>query len=212
MAIAIVNLQPRFFDALAQLQYDCFPTVVETAYYRQEHFASHYRIFPEGSFVALADERVIGFASGIFTNFDFDHPNHSSAEISGDGFYTTHQPAGAWYYAVDLGIHPDYRRQGIGRRLYEARKTLVMRQNKRGIVAGGLLADYAAYRGAMSVTAYAEAVVAGQYYDSTLTFQLNNGFVYQGLIENYVTNDTDNMATLIVWHNPSYQESAESEA
>ena len=212
MAIAIVNLQPRFFDALAQLQYDCFPTVVETAYYRQEHFASHYRIFPEGSFVALADERVIGFASGIFTNFDFDHLNHSSVDISGDGFYTTHQPAGAWYYAVDLGIHPDYRRQGIGRRLYEARKMLVMRQNKRGIVAGGLLADYAAYRDVMSVAAYAEAVVAGQYYDSTLTFQLNNGFVYQGLIENYVTNDADNMATLIVWHNPSYQESAESEA
>jgi len=212
MAITIVNLQPRFFDSLAQLQYDCFPTVAETEYYRQEHFASHYRIFPEGSFVALADEQVIGFASGIFTDFDFDHPNHSSVEISGNGFYTTHQPAGAWYYAIDLGIHPAYRRQGIGRRLYEARKALVMRQNKRGMVAGGLLADYPKHRATMSVAAYAEAVVAGRCYDSTLTFQLNNGFVYQGLIENYVANDMDNMATLIVWHNPSYQESAEIEA
>jgi len=51
---------------------------------------------------------------------------------------------------------------------------------------------------------YADAVVAGQLYDSTLTFQLNNGFVYYGLIENYVPNDADNMATLIAWHNPAY--------
>ena len=209
MAIEIVNLQPHFFDALARLQYDCFPTVAETEYYRQEHFASHYQLFPEGSFVALAGEQVVGFASGIFTNFDFNHPHHTSTEISGHGFYTTHQPAGVWYYAIDLGIHPDYRRRGIGRQLYEARKALVMRQNKAGIVAGGLLADYAAHRSVMSVAAYAAAVAADQLYDSTLTFQLNNGFNYQGLIENYVPNAADNMATLIVWHNPTYMQSSE---
>ena len=205
MKLEIVNLQPRFFDALAQLQYDCFPTVAATEYYRQEHFASHYRIFPEGSFVALVDCQVVGFASGIFTEFDFAHPQHSSLEISGNGFYTTHQPDGAWYYAIDLGIHPAYRRQGIGQQLYVARKALVMRENKRGIVAGGLLADYGPHRASMGVAAYADAVVAGQRYDSTLTFQLNNGFVYHGLIENYVPNVADNMATLIVWHNPAYQ-------
>lgn len=212
MQINIANLHPRYFDALTALQYDCFPTVDEAEYYRQEHFASHYQIFPEGSFVVLATsaagemytDKVVGFGSGIFTDFDFAHPNHTSVEISGNGMYTTHDPAGAWYYAVDLGVHPDFRRHGIGRRIYEARKALVRSHNKRGILAGGLLADYGQHADRLSVAEYAEAVVTGKRYDRTLSFQLNNGFEYRGLIANYVPNDADNMATLLVWHNPAF--------
>lgn len=214
MEIRIVNLHPDYFDALTELQYSCFPNVDEAEYYRHEHFASHYQIFPAGSFVALAvtdevtdnGEQVVGFGSGLYCDFDFAHPHHSTTEASGDGMYTTHNPAGAWYYAVDLGVHPDYRRHGIGRKLYDVRKRLVRNDNKRGIVAGGMLADYARYRGELSVAAYAEQVAAGTLYDRTLSFQLNNGFTYRGLIENYVPNDADNMATLIVWENPEFDE------
>lgn len=208
MHLRIDTLHPRYFDALTALQYDCFPTVPPSEYYRHEHFASHYQIFPAGSFVVVAEEavgeRVVGFGSGLYTAFDFAHPNHTSLEISGNGLYTTHDPTGTWYYAVDLGVHPAYRRHGIGRMIYEARKALVRRDNKRGIVAGGILADYAAHREQLTVAAYADRVVAGTLYDSTLSFQLNNGFTYHGLIENYVPNDADNMATLIAWHNPDY--------
>lgn len=206
--IRITSLHPRYFGALSELQYACFPTVHEDEYYRHEHFASHYQIFPEGSFVVLVkdgeQEQVIGFGSGIFIGFDFAHPHHSSVEISGNGMYTTHDPDGDWYYAVDLGVHPDYRRRGIGRKLYETRKALVRRHNKRGIVAGGILSDYSKVRDQFSVAVYAQQVVAGTLYDSTLSFQLNNGFTYHGLIENYVPNDAEDMATLLVWHNPNY--------
>ncbi len=209
MQFVIDTLHPRYIDALAALQYACFPTIPASEYYRQEHFASHYQKFPQGSFVALAveatRETVIGFGSGLYIDFDFDHPNHSSQEISGNGMYSTHDPAGAWYYAVDLGVHPDYRRHGIGRMLYDARKALIRRDNKRGIVAGGLLANYAPHRDNFSVAEYAADVVAGKRYDSTLSFQLNNGFSYLGLIENYVANDTENMATLIAWYNSTYR-------
>lgn len=210
MQFIVDTLHPRYFDALTALQYACFPTVSASEYYHQEHFASHYQIFPQGSFVALAVgdglETVIGFGSGLYTDFDFAHPNHRSQEISGNGMYTTHNPAGAWYYAVDLGVHPDYRRHGIGRMIYDARKALIHRDNKQGIVAGGLLANYAAHRERLSVAEYAAEVVAGKLYDSTLSFQLNNGFHYLGLIENYVANDSENMATLLVWHNSLYRE------
>ena len=212
--ILIRHLCPEDFDALTLLQYACFPTVEAAEYYHHHHFASHYQIFPEGSFVVVirtdVDTQIVGFGSGIFADFDFAHPNHTSTEISGNGMYTTHDPAGTWYYAIDLGVHPDYRRQGIGRRIYEARKALVRRYNKQGIVAGGILADYARHRNELTVADYAANVVAGKLYDSTLSFQLNNGFSYYGLIENYVPNDADNMATLIAWHNPDYRPSTQS--
>lgn len=208
MNLTITNLHPDHFDALARLQYACFPTVAEEEYYRQEHFASHYQIFPDGSFVALVDGRVVGFASGLLVDFDFAQPNHSSVEITGDGMYTTHDPDGAYYYAVDLGVHPDYRGLGIGSQFYNARKALVRRLGKRGIVAGGILADYGAHAHRLSVPAYVEEVVAGRVYDRTLSFQLRNGFQVLGLIENYVSNPVaQNYGTLIYWPNPDHPES-----
>lgn len=199
--IEIVNLHPDHFDALAQLQYDCFPTVDESEYFRREHFEPQCNIFPEGIFVGLDGDRVIGFASGIFIDFDFDHPQHTSKDITGDGSYSTHDSNGDYYYAADIGVHPDYRSRGIGSRFYDARKGLVRHYDKKGIVSGGILSSYVEHQH-LSVHDYVNQVLAGEIYDLTLSFQLKNGFQYLGLIENYVENEADNYGTLIYWPNP----------
>ena len=98
------------------------------------------------------------------------------------------------------------RGQGIGSRLYEARKTLVRQHNKKGIVAGGIIPDYADYKDRLTVQQYVDKVVAGELYDRTLSFQLKNGFVVRGLLEDYVEDSvSDNWGTLIFWENPDYQ-------
>ncbi|RIK39566.1 MAG: GNAT family N-acetyltransferase [Chloroflexi bacterium] len=202
-AITITTIRPEYFEQLEELQRICYPTLGNHELMRAEHFASQYRIFPEGQFVALAGERVIGQGSGFFIDFDFDHPNHSFKEICASFYFTNHDPNGAYYYGADISVHPDFRGQGIGRRLYEARQALVRRTNRRGIVAGGLIPGYASYKGQMSVAEYVEQVVAGTLVDPTLTFQLRNGFQMRGLIENYIEDSaSDNWATLIVWENP----------
>ena len=48
---------------------------------RAEHFAAQYELFPQGQFVALIDDQVVGQGSGFFIDFDFDHPDHSFNEI-----------------------------------------------------------------------------------------------------------------------------------
>ncbi len=204
--IRIETIAPRYARALEQLQRDCFPTLAAGELMREAHFLNHCRLFPEGNFVALAGDRVIGLGSGFLIDFDFDHARHSFQEIIAGGYYSHHQPAGAWYYGGDISVHPAFRRRGVGSRLYEARKSLAAAMNRRGIVAGGLIPGYAAHKTGMTAREYVDKVVAGELHDSTLSFQLRRGFTVRGLLEEYIKDDaSDNWATLIVWENPSYR-------
>jgi len=204
--IRIVCIQPSHAPALAQLQRDCFPTLGEDELLREEHFCNHCRLFPEGNFVALAGERVVGLGSGFLIDFDFDHVEHRFQDIIAGGFYSHHDPAGEWYYGADISVHPDFRRRGIGSRLYAARQSLVQRLNRRGIVAGGLLPDYVQHKQDLSPQEYVRKVVAAELFDRTLSFQLGRGFVLRGLLPDYIEDSaSDNWASLIVWENPSYR-------
>lgn len=206
MPIRIVTTRPEYAAALAQLQRDCFPTLGAEELMTEAMFLNHYKLFPEGEFVALEGDRVVGLGSGFFIDFDFDHPDHSFRDIIAGGYYTNHDPSGDWYYGADISVHPNYRGRGIGKILYEARKNLVKQYNRRGIVAGGLIPDFASYKGTLSAQDYVDKVVAGELFDSTLSFQLKNGFTVRGVLEDYIEDvASDNWSTLIVWENPDYQ-------
>ena len=79
--------------------------------------------------------------------------------------------------------------------------------NRRGMVGGGVLPGFIRHKHAMSVHAYVAKVMAGEILDPTLSFQLKEGFVVRGLLENYLEDSaSDNWAVLIVWSNPDYRE------
>lgn len=209
--IDLVTLEPKHAQALEKLQIACFPTLAAHELMREEHFLSHCHIFPEGSFVALDGSNVVGLGSGFLTDFDFEHTHHTFKDIIAGGYYTNHDPAGAWYYGADISVHPEYRGRGLGKLLYEARKDLVRRSNRRGIVAGGVLPGYAEHKGQLTVREYVDKVVTGKLFDATLSFQLKNGFSVVDLLENYLEDEaSDNWATLIVWENPDYRPDGEA--
>jgi GNAT superfamily N-acetyltransferase len=204
--ITITTLKPEHAPELERLQIDCYPTLAPHERMRREHFAHHAKLFPEGNFVALLGGRVVGLGSGFLTEFDLERPDHTFQEIIAGGFYTHHDPQGAWYYGGDISVHPEVRGRGVGRRLYDARKALVQRLGRRGIVAGGLLPGYAAYKGQLSVHDYVAKVVAGELSDPTLSFQLRNGFRVRGLLPGYLEDSaSEGWATLIVWENPAWR-------
>ncbi|MCP4421453.1 MAG: GNAT family N-acetyltransferase [Chloroflexi bacterium] len=203
--IIYTTIQPKHVAGLAQLQIDCFPTLGQDELMDEAHFLSHLDIFPEGDFVALDGERVVGLGSGFFIDFDLEQRDHTFQEIIAGGYHTNHDPDGDYYYGADISVHPDFRGRGIGRQLYKLRKSLVCKYNRKGIVAGGLLPGFSAHKATISVQEYVDKVIAGELYDGTLTFQLKNGFVVMGLLQNYLEDSaSDNWATLILWQNPSY--------
>jgi GNAT superfamily N-acetyltransferase len=197
------NITDGLAPACAELELLAFPHAEADDLLSVEDLRAYARIFPEGFFVVLDGDRVVGQAGGIFLDFDFDDPQHSIVEITGEHQCGNHDPDAEWYYGTDMVVHPDYRRRGIGRRLYELRKDLVRRHRKRGIIAGAHIPGFAAYKDRLSAEEYVSKVASGELYDSTLSFQIANGFQVRGVLDDYLRDEaTDDHAALIVWENP----------
>lgn len=195
-------LDAGYADELETLELAVFPTIDPSDLYSAAQLRELAGLFPEGNFMVLDADRPVGMGLGIFTDFDFAHTQHALSDIGGNEH---HRVDGPWYYGTDISVYPEYRGRGIGRRLYELRKDCVRRFNKRGIVAGGVLPGYADHIDTMSAQSYIDRVVAGELYDPTLTFQLENGFRAAGVIEDYLDDPSvGNNSVLIVWDNPDY--------
>ena len=201
-----INLAPGHAEALAALELAAFPTIDPDDLYDADELVLLAETFPQGNFVALDEGRPIAMGLGLLVEFDFAHTQHSLAEITGEDGVSNHSIDYPWYYGTDISVYPEYRGRGIGRRLYELRKDCVRRLNKKGIVAGGVLPGYADHIDTLSAQDYIDRVVAGELYDPTLTFQLENGFEARGVIEGYLEDPSvGNNSVLIVWENPDHR-------
>jgi GNAT superfamily N-acetyltransferase len=132
------------------------------------------------------DDRVVGMTSTIRMDFDFEHLNHTFADIIDGGWMSTHDPAGPWMYGADIGVHPDYRGRGIARALYAARQDTVRRLGLVGQVTVGMPSGYGEVKHAMTMDEYYEELVAGERSDPTISAQLAIGFQPRGVIPHYI--------------------------
>jgi 4-aminobutyrate aminotransferase/(S)-3-amino-2-methylpropionate transaminase len=197
-----LTLMHTLVDHCAQLellQFACFPTLDDDQRFKAKHYRKHIEIFPEGQFVVLDGDRVVGSTSTIRLDFDFEHVNHTFDEVIQGGYLTSHQPQGAWLYGADIGTHPDYRGKGIAGALYEARQEAVWRLGLKGQVTAGMLPGYDKYRKQYTVPEYYERVVSGVIFDPTVGMQIKAGFEPRGLLANYLNDPVcDNYSVLLV--------------
>lgn len=199
------NITVDWAPACRELELSIFTHANPDELLSQSDFEAYARVFPEGFFLCVDGDRLAGQAGGICLDFDFDRPQHSIVEITGENQCGNHNPEGDWYYGTDIAVRPEYRRRGIGRQFYERRKSLVIEQGKKGIVAGGHMPGFVEHKHELSAEEYVAKVSAGEIYDATLTFQIENGFEIRGVLENYIDDEeTDGWSALIVWHNPAY--------
>lgn len=197
--IVIASTTPAHASQLEALQRVVFPTLAPAQRFAARHYLRHLELFAEGQFVALHGDRVVGATSTIRRRFDFEHPYHTFDDIIQGGWLTSHQPDGDWLYGADLGVHPDYRRQGLALALYAARQELVRTLGLRGQVTAGMLSGYGAVKDRLSAREYCDAVQAGTLEDPTLSMQLRVGFEVRALLPGHLDDPTcDGYAALIV--------------
>jgi len=194
--------------ALVELNRAAYPVLAgENVVWGETHLLSHLRVFPQGQLLAEAKGRIVGAAASLIVNLGSDPMrSHTWSGITDSGYFTSHDPQGDTLYGADVYVHPDARGLGIGHALYEARRDLCRRLNLRRILAGGRLWNYFEQSERMSPHEYAQRVVAGEFRDLVLSFQLREGFQLRGVMANYLRDPrSHNYASLIEWLNPGYK-------
>ncbi len=178
--------------------------------FSREDFTAHIQLFPEGQFTAI---RISGPGAGhavaLAVTMRASRPPTAPIlpwrEAIGDLQLGAHEADGEWLYGVEMAVHPQYRRQGIGASLYEARMRLVGLLNLRGWYLVGMLMGYEHHAEDMSVVEYGNKVIARELKDPTVTMQMNRGFRAEGVITDYVDESAAGDAgVLLVWDNPHF--------
>src|SRR5207249_7539996 len=157
--LTVLQTRPEHAQQLEELQRTCFPTLADAERFKAAHYLKHIDLFPDGQFVVLDGDRVVGATTTLRLHFDFDHVDHTFADLIQGGWLTSHEPGGDWLYGADVGIDPSYRRRGLATALYAARQETVWRLRLRGQVTAGMIRDYGAVKDRMSPDDYYRGVV-----------------------------------------------------
>ncbi len=194
---------------LVALNASAYPVLAaENVVWGERHLVSHQRVFPQGQLVAELDGEIVGAAATLLVDLG-PHPlrHHTWAGITDSGYFTSHDSEADTLYGADVYVDPNVRGEGVGAALYEARRQLCRRLNKRRILAGGRLWNYADYSaGSMTPEEYAARVANGELRDLVLSFQLREGFVLRSVMPNYLQDPrSKNYASLVEWLNPDYR-------
>jgi len=190
------------FEAITQLSRRVYPYGEPWC---EEQLSSHLKVFPRGQFVAVDEStgEVVGMAASLIVTWDDYSVNDSYGDFTDDYMFTNHDPTGRTLYAAEVMVSPDRQGEGIGKKLYQARRELVRELGLLRIRAGARLRGYSAHADQFSPEDYVQRVIRGELIDPTLTFQLRNGFRVIGVVASYLDDDPASMgyAAVIEWIN-----------
>lgn len=202
--LTVRNTQLKDITQLIQLQQKVYPDIPG---WNRDRVAHQIEVFPQGQFVAIFGDQLVGCASSLVILWDEWSDAHNWKQITASGTFDTHNPDGFTLYGAEVFVDPDLRGRRVGHALYEARRRLCKTLNLRRIIACGRLPGYRAVAEQMSAELYARKVLWGDIADPVLSFQLREGFRYCGIMDNYIPEDHESQgnAALIVWLNPDFK-------
>ncbi|HEX6332917.1 MAG TPA: bifunctional GNAT family N-acetyltransferase/carbon-nitrogen hydrolase family protein [Flavisolibacter sp.] len=203
--LGIEPLQIKDYEELISAMRAAYPNW-QGSFWSMKAIARLIDQFSEGQFVIKADGKVVGSALSLIVDYEKFGDDHTYKKITGNYTFNTHDPDGDVLYGIEIFIHPDYRGLRLGRRLYDARKSLCERLNLKAIVFGGRIPNYHEYEKELSPKEYIQKVKSKEIYDPVLSFQLSNDFHVKKVLTDYMPDDVQSreFATLLQWDNIYY--------
>lgn len=204
LPITIRNYREQDIPALIDIQRECFPPPFPAElWWNAEQLRNHIRLFQEGALCAESEGQLIGSITGLRVPFDPDHPQHTWADITDNGYIRNHDPHGDTLYIVDISVRPSYRKCGIGKWMMQSMYETVIQLKLKRLLGGGRMPGYHRVADKQSPEAYLEAVLKGELRDPVITFLLRCGRTPVSIVRGYLDDEEscDN-ALLMEWKNP----------
>lgn len=190
---------------VVELQKHAFPPPFSSdLHWDAEHLLLHLDIYPEAQWVAISHGEVVGSCSN--TRIDEAHwtAHDNWHNTVGGPRLDAFDSAGSTLYGLDIAVHPDFRKQGIGRRFYETRYEFVIREGMIRYGTGCRIPDFRAFNRLNPGTGpagYARRVAGGELVDRTLTPLLRFGLNFLMVVENYMYDEESaNAGALLEWN------------
>jgi len=166
--------------------------------------------FPEGCFVVEDKDTkaLLAYSASIRLKEKRIMKPHNWYTITGGGYGTTHQDDGEFLYGYEVCVDPDSRGTRLGQRIYNARKDLSKYLRLKGIAFCGRIPGFARKKSIKDPMIYVQKVLNREFRDTTLNFQLRNGFEVKRVMENYLPEDkaSGGYGVLLVWENPEFRQ------
>lgn len=203
MRVVVRQTRPADFEGIVSLCRRIYP---HSAPWNVAQLQSHLDVFPEGQFTAVDPDTgaIVGMAASLILNWDDYNVTDNWKDFTDGGYFRNHDAVhGRTLYGAEVMVDPEWRGQGVGKLLYDARANLVDRLRLLRIRAGARLRGYHRHK-ELSAAEYTARVCRGELADPTLTFQLKRGFRVLGVVSGYLVGDpeSDGYAALIEWLNP----------
>jgi predicted amidohydrolase/GNAT superfamily N-acetyltransferase len=172
--------------------------------YTERQYEMQLSAFPQGQFVAVRGEKIIGYATCMIVSIDEEFW-YDVDELTGAGTFSTHNPDGDTLYGADIAVHPDYQRRGVAMLLYKRRRSVLKRYNLRRMIAYGRLSGYKNYAGKMTAEQYVQKVTNGELQDPALNTHLKAGYqVKKVQLDITIDRSSLNYSTFLVMPNPDF--------
>ncbi len=188
--IVVRNTRPEDFEQIIEMTREVYH---DSPTWKIEQLASHREVFPEGQFVAVEKEaeRVVGMAASLIVVWDDYEMRASWRDFTDHGTFRNHNPEGRTLYGAEVMVRPSVQGRGAGKQIYKARRSLVRQLGLLRIRAGARLCGYHRYADSLTAEQYVLRVMAGDLSDSTLCFQLKQGFVPLAVAPDYLHHDPE---------------------
>lgn len=206
--VVIRNYTQDDFDALIQIQSECFPPPFPSElWWNKEQLSNHVMLFPEGALCIEVDGTLAGSLTGLCVKFDPNHMEHTWEEMTDHGYITNHNPNGNTLYIVDISVRPKFRKLGLGKLMMQAMYHVVIENKLVRLLGGGRMPGYHKVADTLTSEQYLNKVLKGDLKDPVVTFLLRCGRVPIGIVENYLDDEEScHCAALMEWKNPFLKE------
>lgn len=165
------------------------PPFPSELWWNEDQLSNHITLFPEGALCVEVEGLIAGSMTGLIVQFDPNHPTHTWAEITDNGYIRNHDPYGNTLYVVDICIRPAYRKMDLGKWLMQSMYEVVVYKGLDRLLGGGRMPGYHKHSDQMIADQYLEEVVKGTRKDPVITFLLRCGRTPVGVVANYLEDE-----------------------